>query len=303
MLREIELAAAVVGQFVIHEGDGCGTATIDLPVSKSDVKALGKRRTHVCTCPSPLCPVAAATRLLASARAAWDLTGHGELELEQFPLVPDFMGMHVTKRAVTNAFGIVARASGSADSARITGHSARVTGAQLMARAGISEWRIQVFGRWGSSAVLGYLRDSLISGAAGSLAQEVVNARQSTRGSITEMAALLSADGAATKAALERALPDGRAVPGQEGQEAALADLRQELAAVRADLAAVSARAVPEAVLCNASGKAHVVANSRVTHCGWAWSAAPNSFRPYDGGTVPWCKRCCVLGDRLKRDA
>ena len=85
----------------------------------------------------------------------------------QFPLVPDFLGMHMSKRAMTAAFMHVARASGSAGSTRITGHSARVTGAQLMSRAGISEWRIQVFGRWGSSAVLGYLRDSLISDAAG----------------------------------------------------------------------------------------------------------------------------------------
>eukprot|EP00972_Heterocapsa_arctica_P085862 12654200-Heterocapsa_arctica.AAC.1 len=42
----------------------------------------------------------------------------------------------------------------------INGHSGRATGAQIMAAAGISEWRIQAFGRWGSAAVLGYLRAS-----------------------------------------------------------------------------------------------------------------------------------------------
>jgi hypothetical protein len=210
-----------VDQIGTTAGAGCGTATLDLPVSKSDVRALGKRRTHVCTCPSVMCPVAAATRLLASARVAWDIAGETTgLEFAQFPLVPDFLGMHVTKRAMTTAFGIVAHASGPADDARITGRSARVTGAQLMARAGISEGRIQVFGRWRSSAVLGDLRDSLISGAAGSLAQEVVNARQSVRGSISEVAALLNADGAATRATLERAV-HGTSSLGQEGQEAA----------------------------------------------------------------------------------
>jgi hypothetical protein len=84
--------------------------------------------------------VAAAKRLLASARATCEVGRESSgLALLQFPLVPDFLGMHVTKRAMSTAFVQVARASGSVGSTRITGHSARVTGAQLMARAGISE--------------------------------------------------------------------------------------------------------------------------------------------------------------------
>jgi hypothetical protein len=103
------------------------------------------------------------------------------MEWTKFPLVPDFFGKHVTKRSMTAAFVTVAGMAGAVGSDRITGHSARVTSAQLMARAGISEWRIQVFGRWGSSAVLGYLRESLISATSGALAQEVVNARPVAR--------------------------------------------------------------------------------------------------------------------------
>ena len=172
-----------------------------------------------------------------------------------------------------------------------------------MARAGISEWRIQVFGRWGSSAVLGYLRESLISGAAGALAQEVVNARPAARCTVKDVASLLEAEGAVTREALERAVAVGKAPRGQEGPEEAVAALRLELAGVKADLAAVAARAVLEAVLCAASGKTHLVANACVAHCGWQWSASPNSFRPYDGGTAAWCKRCCSLADRLKSGA
>ena len=258
----------------------------------------------MCTCPSLLCPVAAARRLRESAQAAWELCAEGTgQDWLKFTLVPDFFGKHVVKKAMTTAFIAVAGAACMLGSERITGHSPRVTGAQLMARAGISEWRIQVFGRWGSSAVLGYLREALISGAAGALAQEVVNARQETRCSVNEVAARLNADGAATRAALGRAVARNAAPPGQEGQDEAVAALRLELAAVRADLAMVSARAVPEAVLCAASGKAHLVANACVAHCGWQWSASPNSFRPYEGGTAAWCKRCCSLADRLKLEA
>jgi hypothetical protein len=44
MLREIEVASALVEQLGIDvTAEGCGTATFDLPVSKSDVRALGKR--------------------------------------------------------------------------------------------------------------------------------------------------------------------------------------------------------------------------------------------------------------------
>ena len=48
----------------------------------------------------------------------------------------------------------------SADgSGRVSGHSLRATGAQGLARAGLDVWAIQLLGRWGSSAVLEYVRE------------------------------------------------------------------------------------------------------------------------------------------------
>ena len=38
------------------------------------------------------------------------------------------------------------------------GHALRVGGAQSLARAGLCTWIIQLLGRWGSDAVLGYVR-------------------------------------------------------------------------------------------------------------------------------------------------
>ena len=40
----------------------------------------------------------------------------------------------------------------------ITGHSLRVTGAQGLARLGLDAWTIQLIGRWGSAAILRYIR-------------------------------------------------------------------------------------------------------------------------------------------------
>ena len=281
MLREIEVSAAIVGELVIDESaGGCGTrrSTCGQQIGGASTwqAADSRLRMPLATLSGGFGPTVA-----PSAQTTWAVSAEGSgQESLKCPLVPDYVGMHVTKRAMTAAFVLVAGAAGAVGGTRITGHSPRVTGAQLMARAGISEWRVQVFGRWVSSAVLGYLRESLIRDAAGALAQEVVLARMATPCSVAEVAPLLKADGATTRAALERAVAQGAAPPGQEGQEESVAALRCELAAVRADLAAMAARAVPEVVVCTASGKAHVVANACVSHCGWQWSATPNSFRP-----------------------
>ena len=56
---------------------------------------------------------------------------------------------------------------------RITGHSARVTGAMRMAYAQLSEWTIQMFGRWGSATVLRYVREALLGKEGGSIAEIV----------------------------------------------------------------------------------------------------------------------------------
>ena len=49
-MRELELSTAVLGSVTLEPGPGCGTAHILLPVSKGDVQALGKTRSHVCCC-------------------------------------------------------------------------------------------------------------------------------------------------------------------------------------------------------------------------------------------------------------
>ena len=67
LLREIELAALLVDQLTINPGIGCGEAVLDLPIDKTDPQGRGKKRRHMCACPSQICPVAAVKRLAQSA--------------------------------------------------------------------------------------------------------------------------------------------------------------------------------------------------------------------------------------------
>jgi len=196
------------------------------------------------------------------------------------------------------AFSAVATASGMDMSVRITGHSPRVTGAQMMARAGISEWRIQVFGRWGSSAVLGYLRDAIITGAAGAIAREVIQP------SLQDVRHSLGPDIAAQEVAFERGLRAKSRGNDQPAPNSKFLELvRSELAQVRSELSSVAARGVPSTVVCTASGKVHLVANCSATHCGWPWSARVGSYQIGEADSKDWCRKCCARADRLKLGA
>ena len=151
LLREIELSTATVGQTSFS--GPCGqeapraSATILLPVSKSDPTALGRRRALGCSCPSPACPVAALRRLV-SGRAS------------TAPLLATRSGAPCEKAAVSGAFRAVAKACGHPNPEGVTAHSGRSTGAQTFARAGVPTGRIAAFGRWDSKAVFRYIRDA-----------------------------------------------------------------------------------------------------------------------------------------------
>ena len=120
MLREVELAAARIEQVTfLDDGTPCGMATLDLPVSKADIQALGKLRTHVCICPTPLCPVFALRRLVVSAKS--NIGDDDVLVNVSAPPVPDFFGDQIAKKDMAAAFVAVAISSGMSRDVRITG--------------------------------------------------------------------------------------------------------------------------------------------------------------------------------------
>ena len=91
---------------------------LDLPVSKTDLRAIGKFRCHTCTCPSALCPVATAKRGQATSVA---VAADG-------PLIADLEGRNLLKNVIAESFKRVALAAGMNSGLRLTGHAGRVTG-------------------------------------------------------------------------------------------------------------------------------------------------------------------------------
>ena len=69
-MRKVELSTARCVQVSFRNGRGCGLCIFDLPMSKADPQAMGKKRTHSCTCESDevLCPVKVARKLHGSRR-------------------------------------------------------------------------------------------------------------------------------------------------------------------------------------------------------------------------------------------
>eukprot|EP00972_Heterocapsa_arctica_P068182 10068478-Heterocapsa_arctica.AAC.1 len=93
--------------------------------------------------------------------ASDELRAMAEEPAEQWPLMCNPCGQPISKATIVEVYRALAEAAG-AEHANLTGHSARVAGAMRMALAGHSEWLIQLFGRWGSSAVLLYIREALL---------------------------------------------------------------------------------------------------------------------------------------------
>ena len=80
-------------------------------------------------------------------------------------LFPNVFGKAVSKFDMTKALQEVAVSTGTEIFRQdgvlvVTSYSLRVTGAQFLTRLGLSKWGVQLFGRWGSDAVLGYIRDT-----------------------------------------------------------------------------------------------------------------------------------------------
>ena len=158
VLREIELANVRMRDVEVHERSVCLT----LPVSKTDVKAVGFRRTMRCCCgvarlrdgdvPGELvCPACMASRQVEFRRAM--------KAQDEAPLFCDSSGMFVKKRAMVQTWKAL---SGLDEAEGVSGHSARRSGAKALCRCGWELWKIQFHAnlRWASDAVKGYTEET-----------------------------------------------------------------------------------------------------------------------------------------------
>ena len=170
LLREIEASHAKLNHVKVVRDSRSIEWT--LPNSKTDHMALGTTRAHSCACqsmPPECCPYHA---MVAHLEFATDFASNSELWL-----FPTAEGGKATKDGWAQTFMGLATlndipAMSSTGAPRFSGHTARASGAQHLARHGIELWRIQLFGRWSSQAFLRYVRDAPLSNLS-SLATEV----------------------------------------------------------------------------------------------------------------------------------
>ena len=160
LTREVQLATARAALIRFREGPLGLEATWSLPASKADPAALRTMR----------------TMLAAARRAHWQRHARrtrcgpsGQTSGVGFPRgILWRLSPAGISRSSKRLPGHGRDRSGSGSSRPttagspegMTGHSLRVGGAQSLAVAGLDTWAIQLVGRWGSEAVLGYVRDA-----------------------------------------------------------------------------------------------------------------------------------------------
>ena len=277
-----------------------------MPASKTDPTAQGVTRALACACPSKLCPVWAMRAVITAA----ELTRQNCVPMRApnlHPLIGKVDGSSMTKEEVIEFYVEMAAFVG-AENLRITGHSCRVAGAKRMALAGHPIWTIQVFGRWGSNAILGYVREALLGYKGGNLAQQTEQAassRMSIKGirkmvgkaiEDTPSAEVLS--GEAKHAMLEMVLEHVSDLLQAAGPYA-IEELEAEITLKTNGIWAfvVSELRLGRAkIIRNSRGKIHVIFNDETAVCGWTWAGQRVEILrqnvPTAGVTAGWCKRC-----------
>ena len=187
--------------------------------------------------------------------------------------------------------------TGEATERVITGHTARRSGAQWMARRGLPLWAVQYLGRWGSGTVRVYTAQAYADHYANFSAQVAAGARAEAERLDLElwaMAEQVKADPGASDR-----------LPAQEVVREVLPQEAVEEAQVP-EPAATEHPAPGEGVghagyvLCTATGRTHLTAEGWSpstelvgwrARCGWAF-ARGNSRLPTGRPTPPFCQKC-----------
>ena len=345
LTREVELANARAAHCQID--NLARTVTWLLPASKTDQAALGAECQHGCACGSApgahlLCPfcVAVEQRLrLWTWFPQWhsaDGQPHPDL-----PLFPTALGVAASKAGFADTISEVASRLGlqlhTPDGwSRFTGHSLRVTGAQALARAGFDPWLIALLARWGSNAVLGYIRaaplcttqhwarsaaSSLLAGPAiVNLREDIVQLRgqcrslHSTTSARSDLAPLRSRIGALEEALTRWEAAQQTTVPAQEALARAsdLEEMREQLATAVSALAQGGGPWGGPFVTNNDSQVVHLVAVGRPSvssaswkaRCGWKFGlrdARRVEAVPEDSKLV--CEKCLPDLKRIRKVA
>ena len=184
LTREVEFSAAVADAIErMFSAPGVPHVRFHLPASKTDVRNTGTVCDHGCPCgrsPSPVCTAHAAWSQLDFQRRQFLSEGRGRRTDASVPLLLPPRGEACAKEAMpakichaTSLLGVELAALDGSE--RVSGHSLRTTGVQGLAAAGVDTWAVELVGRWGSTAVRGYIQDARLVDAT-SYARHTVSA-------------------------------------------------------------------------------------------------------------------------------
>ena len=166
LLREVELAGIRLHES--HVELAPGRATLHLPMAKNDIGGAGRSRTLRCLCAimklpdgevpgASVCPACTVHQQVARVER---LTGHRAADEAAMgiPLFPNAGLQAPSKKSVVESWRTLQRCGARAQEL-VSGHSARRSGAKLLARCGWALWQIQFHGRWGSEVVKEYTEE------------------------------------------------------------------------------------------------------------------------------------------------
>ena len=298
LLREIEVAYARLSHLRVDPK--ARRAHLHLPVSKTDVMAVGCTRVWGCTCleaePSADCAYHVAHKHLQLVHARLGITV-GDPLCETLPLFPSCDGETVTKAAVVATIEQIAVRCGEAlvdasGNRRFGGHSLRVSGAQWLGRLGFEVELVKTFGRWSSNSVMRYLGEAHVSDLARAK-MRLVKDRNILQCQAMD---LVAANGPQLSTAAEVERIVAAAVSTVSAQCSALSDRLldfQRASGMRYDLVLSEARKSVHAV----AGDLATASQSWRTRCGWRFTEGPG-FRLSSsvslGAPASWarCVRC-----------
>ena len=163
MLREIEASLALWRSVEIDYEQKL--ITWNLPATKTDPRALGKSRSWGCVCPEGQsantvpCPYHA---IVGQRELVASTLGLDHPELESIPVFPTYTGETCEKAKVVTTAQAIATCMGMPPDRvkQVTGHYARISGAQHLARLGFDVVLIQLMARWSSDVVHHYIAEA-----------------------------------------------------------------------------------------------------------------------------------------------
>ena len=171
--REIEVSGALASELSFSEQGR--RMYIFFPASKKGTEAKGITRTLDCLCGvTEFCPVHLLSRHVEELKKHFVV--QLGLEWRKLPLFPRADGNALSKEAVVSMLTRLVASYGGRTvdhlgRSCISGHTMRITGAQLLASLGLDPVTIGMHGRWSSNAILTYLGESPLSSVSARLKQ------------------------------------------------------------------------------------------------------------------------------------